>query len=88
MMRFGPKLDREQLLLGRFCGVAAELFAMSATCSYAQHMINSGKPADEILSLVHYFCRSAQMRIDHHFAGTTKNADRRGYDLVQEMMAG
>ena len=88
MMRFGPKLDREQLLLGRFCGVAAELFAMSATCSYAQHMINSGKPADEILSLVHYFCRSSQMRIDHHFAGTTKNADRRGYDLVQEMLGG
>lgn len=88
MMRFGPKLDREQLLLGRFCGVAAELFAISATCSYAQHMINSGKPADEMLSLVHYFCRSAQMRIDGHFAGTTKNADRRGYDLVQDMLAG
>ena len=88
MMRFGPKLDREQMLLGRFCGIATELFAMSATCSYAQHLMNDGRPADEILSLVHYFCRSAQMRIDQHFAGTTKNADRRGYDLVQDMLAG
>jgi hypothetical protein len=37
MMRFGPKLDREQLLLSRYVGVATELFAMNATCSYAQH---------------------------------------------------
>ncbi|MBA3882412.1 MAG: acyl-CoA dehydrogenase family protein [Chthoniobacterales bacterium] len=88
MMRFGPKLDREQLLLSRFVGVATELFAMSATCSYAQHLLNSGKPADEILSLVHYFCRSSQSRIDHHFAGTAKNADQRGYALVQDLLAG
>jgi hypothetical protein len=88
MMRFGPKLDREQVLLGRFCGIATELFAMSASCSYAQHLIDSGKPPAEILSVVHYFCRSAQMRIDQHFAGTTNNADRRGYDLVQDLLAG
>jgi hypothetical protein len=88
MMRFGPKLDREQLLLSRYVGVATELFAINATCSYAQHMINSGKPADEILSLVHYFAESAKSRIDHHFAGTSKNADRRGYDLVQDLLKG
>ena len=28
------------------------------------------------------------MRIDHHFAGTTRNADRSGYDLTQELLAG
>jgi hypothetical protein len=88
MMRFGPKLDREQLLLSRFVGVATELFAIAATCSYAQHLLNSGRPADEILSLVHYFCRSAQARIEHHFAGTHRNVDARGYQLVQDLMAG
>lgn len=88
MMRFGPKLDREQLLLSRFVGVATELFAISATCSYAQHMMKSGKPADEILALAHYFCRSARSRIDHHFAGTSQNADARGYALTQELLAG
>src|SRR5439155_1153578 len=30
MARFGPKLDREQLLLSRFVGIATELFAISA----------------------------------------------------------
>jgi hypothetical protein len=88
MMRFGPKLDREQLLLSRYVGVATELFAMNATCSYAQHLINQGKPADEILSVANYFCTSAKSRIDAHFAGTSKNADARGYALVQELLGG
>ncbi len=88
MARFGPKLDREQLLLSRFVGIATELFAISATCSYAQWLLGQGKPADEILSIANYFCRSARMRIDHHFAGTARNADKRGYDLVQDLLAG
>ncbi|MBA2622171.1 MAG: acyl-CoA dehydrogenase family protein [Chthoniobacterales bacterium] len=88
MMRFGPKLDREQLLLSRYVGVATEIFAMNATCSYAQHLINTGKPAEEILSVANYFCQSAKARIAHHFAGTSKNADARGYALVQELLGG
>jgi hypothetical protein len=88
MARFGPKLDREQLLLSRFVGVATELFAISATCSYAQWLLGQGKPADEILTIADYFCRSAQTRIDHHFAGTMRNVDRRGYALVQDLLAG
>src|SRR3954466_3311885 len=88
MTRFGPKLDREQLLLSRFVGIATELFAMSATCAFAQHKIDQGEPADEMLSLADYFCRSARMRIDHHFAGTAENVDKRGYQLVQDLLAG
>jgi alkylation response protein AidB-like acyl-CoA dehydrogenase len=88
MARFGPKLDREQLLLSRFVGAATELFAISATCSFAQTKINHGEPANEVLSLANYFCRSARLRIDHHFVGTRRNADRSGYRLTQELLAG
>ncbi len=88
MMRFGPKLEREQLLLSRFCGVASELFALSATCSYAQHKIDAGEPVAEIVSVADYFCRSAKLRIDHHFAGTAENVDKRAYELTQELMEG
>src|SRR3989441_8307370 len=88
MARFGPKLDREQLLLSRFVGIATELFAISATCSFAQHKIESGEPADEILSVANYFCRSAKMRIDNYFAGTRRNVDKRGYQVTQELLAG
>jgi hypothetical protein len=88
MARFGPKLDREQLLLSRFVGIATELFAISATCSYAQWLLGQGKPANEILTVADYFCRSARMRIDHHFAGTMRNVDKRGYALVQDLLDG
>jgi alkylation response protein AidB-like acyl-CoA dehydrogenase len=88
MARFGPKLDREQLLLSRFVGIATELFAISATCSFAQSKINNGAPREEMLSVANYFCRSARLRIDHHFAGTSANVDRRGYELTQDLLAG
>jgi len=88
MARFGPKLDREQLLLSRFVGIATELFAISATCSYAQWLLGQGKPADEILAIADYFGRSARTRIDHHFAGTMRNVDKRGYALVQDLLDG
>ena len=88
MARFGPKLDREQLLLSRFVGIATELFAISATCSFAQYKMDKGEPADEILSVANYFCRSARSRIDNFFAGARRNVDKRGYQLTQELMAG
>ncbi len=88
MARFGPKLDRQQLLLSRFVGIATELFAISATCSYAQWLLSQAKPSDEILALADYFCRSARLRIDTHFAGTRRNVDKRGYQLTQELLAG
>ena len=88
MARFGPKLDRQQLLLSRFVGIATELFAISATCSYAQWLLSQGKPSDEILALADYFCRSARLRIDTHFSGSRRNVDKRGYQLTQELLAG
>jgi alkylation response protein AidB-like acyl-CoA dehydrogenase len=88
MARFGPKLDREQLLLSRFVGIATELFAISATCSFAQYKIDHGGSPDDVLSVANYFCRSAKMRIDNYFAGTRRNVDKRGYQVTQELLAG
>jgi len=61
---------------------------MSAACAFAQSKIDAGEPAAEILSLAGYFCRSARMRIDNYFAGTSENADKMGYALTQELLAG
>ncbi len=88
MARFGPKLDREQLLLSRFVGIATELFAVSATCSFAQYKIDHGESADEVLSVANYFCNSTRARIDNYFAGARRNVDKRGYQLTQELLAG
>ncbi len=88
MARFGPKLDREQLLLSRFVGIATELFAISTTCSFAQYKIDHDESADEVLSVANYFCKSARARIDNYFAGARRNVDKRGYQLTQELLAG
>ena len=88
MARFGPKLDREQLLLSRFVGIATELLAISATCSFAQHKMDHGESTDEVLSVANYFCESAKARVEHHFAGTRRNVDKRGHQLTQELLAG
>jgi alkylation response protein AidB-like acyl-CoA dehydrogenase len=88
MLRFGPKLEREQILLGRFVGIGTELFAVAATCSRAQHLIGRGRSRDEVLSLVDHFCRGARQRVSEFFRGVRDNSDRQGYDLAQRVLAG
>jgi alkylation response protein AidB-like acyl-CoA dehydrogenase len=81
MVRFGPKLEREQLLLGRFVDIAAELFAVTATCARA-----SLPGAEESISLADYFCRASRLRIANLFRESGHNEDRRGYQLAQRLL--
>jgi alkylation response protein AidB-like acyl-CoA dehydrogenase len=81
MVRFGPKLERQQLLLGRFVDVAAELFAMTAACARASMQSGKGDVA-----LADYFCRGARLRIAELFRGVHHNTDRAGYRLAQDLL--
>jgi alkylation response protein AidB-like acyl-CoA dehydrogenase len=81
MARLGPKLEREQLLLGRLVDIAAELFAMTATCARASSL------ADEAnVSLADYFCRTGRLRVANLFRELGRNEDRRGYRLAQKLL--
>ncbi len=83
MARFGPKLEREQVLLGRFVDIGTELFALSTTCARAQSLGDASA-----ISLADYFCRLARLRIESLFEGLHHNADRAGYKLAQEVLDG
>ena len=87
MARHGPKLERQQILLGRFVDIGTELFAIAATCSRAQSLTVSGGKIDSV-TLADYFCRSARLRIARHFAGIAHNADTAGYKLAQQVLGG
>jgi hypothetical protein len=91
MARNGPKLEREQLLLGRFVDIGTELFAITATCLRAEQLLKAeatGANKAELLNLVDYFCRASRLRIEEKFRGVGRNADRAGYRLAQQVLAG
>ncbi|HSY16793.1 MAG TPA: acyl-CoA dehydrogenase family protein [Candidatus Acidoferrales bacterium] len=91
MLRHGPKLEREQLLLGRFVDIGAELFAMTAVCLRGERLLSpKDVTADEenLPGLIDYFCRSARLRIEQHFHDLHHNTDPAGYRLAQQLLAG
>jgi hypothetical protein len=87
MLRHGPKLEREQLLLGRFVDIGTELFAMTAACLRAQKLLSEGQ-GEDIFQLTDFFCKSARLRIGRCFQCIGRNFDRAGYKLAQETLTG
>jgi alkylation response protein AidB-like acyl-CoA dehydrogenase len=88
MLVHGPKLEREQVLLGRFVEIGAELFAMIATCSRAAALVarESDPQGSDVLHLADYFCAAARLRVERNFDGLGHNADRQGYKLAQRVL--
>jgi alkylation response protein AidB-like acyl-CoA dehydrogenase len=91
MARYGPKLEREQVLLGRFVDIGAEIFAIATSCGRAQSILD--QPGDETVKkdlkgLVDYFCRTARIRIALLSYGTRHNTDPRGYKIAQRVLSG
>lgn len=90
MLRHGSKLEREQLLMGRFVDIGIELFAITAACCRAEQMLRADD--DEVkrarlFALVNYFCDAARRRIDQKFRGIHQNDDQEGYLLAQQILA-
>jgi alkylation response protein AidB-like acyl-CoA dehydrogenase len=85
----GPALEREQVLLGRFVDIGAEILAMTVTCARAQSMLGKRENANlELLSLADYFSCAARLRIDRLFHGVRHNADVRGKGLSKRILDG
>lgn len=89
MVRFGPKLEREQLLLGRLVDIGTELFAMSAACARTQALLDQGDPqqAERAMKITKYICTRGEHRIATLFGELKHPTDRPGYKLAQELMA-
>ena len=89
MARYGPKLERQQILLGRFVDIGAEIFAIASSCARAQSALWANRKNDpDLLTLADYFSRTAQLRIDRLFYSARHNVDRRGYRLAQRVLTG
>jgi len=88
MAKHGPKLEREQVLLGRFVDIGTELFAMLASCSRAQQMLDTEGAGGNLLALGDYFCLTSAQRVDELFRALRRNPDRKGYKLAREVLEG
>ena len=86
MMRFQAKLERKQMVLFRIVDIGTDLFAMSATISYAHMLAKKGQ--QNALDLADVFCHEARKRIDQHFATLFDNYDEKEYRVVQDLMKG
>ncbi|MDF1738893.1 MAG: acyl-CoA dehydrogenase family protein [Verrucomicrobiales bacterium] len=87
MLRYGPKLEKKQVLLGRFVEGGAELFAMSASMGYAKQLIEAGKAdRDDLVETVRFFNKSSRGKVDNLFHDMSENADVEGYRLAKRML--
>ena len=86
MVRYGPKLERKQMVLFRAVDIGAELFAMAATCARARHEAKHGHKG--AIALADVFCREAALRIDDLFAKLYGPTDDRVYKLSQQVLKG
>src|ERR671911_1073411 len=88
MVRFGPKLEKRQAVLGRLVEIGAELLAMTAACSRA-HAIEAGRQGSGAagphggvagpIDLADLFCRHSRRRVEERFDAIFDNDDVETY---------
>ena len=86
MVRFGPKLERRQMVLFRAVDIGAELYAMAAACSRAHMLAGKGRP--EAVVLADAFCIEARQRIRAHFRDLFGPSDPALYKVAMQVLRG
>jgi alkylation response protein AidB-like acyl-CoA dehydrogenase len=86
MVRYGPKLERKQMVLFRAVDIGAELFAIAATCSRAYAEAKQGNKG--AIALADVFCREARLRIDDLFENLYGPTDDAVYRVSQQVLKG
>ena len=86
MARFGPKLERRQMVLFRAVDMGADLFAMTAACVRAHMLAAQGNR--EAIELADLFCREARQRIEVNFDRFYGKNDSAIYKVSQHVLDG
>ena len=82
MVTQGPKLEKQQLLLGRYVDIATELFAMSASVARVQ----AEDGGEEDVLTVDYICKRGKERVTTLFKECGSSADTSGYKLTKHLI--
>lgn len=86
MVRFGPKLEKRQMVLFRAVDIGAELYAMTATITRAQLLARDGNA--KARDVADAFCRESRERIETSFRSLYGKHDTTLYRLAQSVVRG
>ena len=86
MIRFGPKLEKRQAVLGRLVEIGAELLAITAACSRALAMVRKDPSNQGPVELADVFARQARRRVEDRFAAVFDNDDVATYAVAQQVL--
>ena len=85
MARYQQKLESKQSILSRVVDIGTELFSISCTCTYADHLAKKGQA--NALELADNFCLDAQKRIEALFKDGGHNHDARQLATAKKVLA-
>jgi len=88
MAKFGPALERRQLILHRFVDIGTDLFAMASTLANAEYLLSKNPENRELQELVDLFCRDARTRIATNMREVKHNYDRVRSSVNKAFMGG
>ena len=86
MVRFGPKLEKRQMVLFRAVDIGAELYAMASTISRAKMLAEQGNA--EAMELAEVFCRESRDRVEASFRALYGQHDATLYRVAQRVVKG
>lgn len=86
MVRFGPRLEQRQAVLGRLVDIGGDLFIMTAACVRAAKLVRE-EPGDRTpLELAGAACKLARRRIRANFRAVFRNDDTGMYKVARGAM--
>jgi len=86
MVRFGPRLEKRQAVLGRLVEIGAELLAITAACSRAHAMVRRDPSNRGPVELADMFSRQARRRVEDRFVAVFDNDDVATYTVAQQLI--
>ena len=88
LVRFGPGIQRRQVVLGRLVDIGADLFVMTAASVRAVKLAAENPDEGTPVELADAACKLARRRIAARFRAVFRNDDADAYRIAQRAMEG
>lgn len=88
MIKHGPGLDKQQLLLSRLVEIGTELFVITASMLKADDMLKKYPDKTEIYDLIKTLFNNCQNKIENNFFNIKNNSDKANHSFGKKVLKG